>query len=797
MTDATTRVGRSCKRSVKRSRTASHPAAFFRTSPIRTATRSPPLTPGRHAKPFGRALALAVLLGVCGGVAHAQASASIVGSVTAQGGTPLSDAEVIVEGTLWTAHTDAHGRFQIKLPPGRWRVSSRHLGFVPAFANVEIDAARSPADTIRFVLERAPVELRGITTTAAASASTSSLAVTATRDNVRNVPPLGEPDLLRLLPFLPGIQQPDDMRGALYLGGSAADETAMFLDSYPMQWPMHINGIFGAFNVAALDRVDVRLHRLPIQREGPLGGSIEITPRQVDTAMTDAGLSLLSGTATIARPRAAGSMDLLASARATYADLVAQRIYGGRDGRGDALPVPAFRDALLRLSSTSGRVRWSALGFMSRDQSHRTTGSGQPLGWGESLLGLQVAAPIGGWRGSARLSRDVARVWFRSSENDNERIDVRQPWTHGGVDVTRTWQKLAFTTGADMEVRGYADAWNSSQALAAFSLRVPQVFQSDRDQRLASAYAETMVLLRDGWQTSLGSRAQLTGAQVLAPRWSIDGDLRSNVHLGLSLERRAQFDVQLSSFANGGVAQPTYPLDRPRTSDGAAAELRWQVARARDDRSLTELRFVPFRRWYHGRPILMPDTTPARAFPFFERADARSYGASIALDRRTAGGLVLQGSYTYQRAVELLDGMSSPAEWDSPHALTGFASVPLGRRWMLNVAGQARSGVPTTPVGARIFVPLASGYYGNRYVPGERNSGRLSSYDRLDLGVARSWHALGASWTFNAQVLNVLARENALEYNWALYFGEHNAGESAASRRALPIIPSFGLAATW
>jgi hypothetical protein len=169
------------------------------------------------------------------------------------------------------------------------------------------------------------------------------------------------------------------------------------------------------------------------------------------------------------------------------------------------------------------------------------------------------------------------------------------------------------------------------------------------------------------------------------------------------------------------------------------------------------------------------------------------------LDYRTDAGAVVQGSYTYQRAFQFIDGVRMPADWDSPHALTGFLSIPVPWHWTLNIAAQARSGIPTTPIAARIFVPwgLTDSLYEARYLDGARNSARLSSFNRVDFGLSRSWRGLGATWAVDLQALNAFFRENALEYNWRLFFASMGSSESVTSKRGLPIVPSLGIRATW
>jgi hypothetical protein len=168
--------------------------------------------------------------------------------------------------------------------------------------------------------------------------------------------------------------------------------------------------------------------------------------------------------------------------------------------------------------------------------------------------------------------------------------------------------------------------------------------------------------------------------------------------------------------------------------------------------------------------------------------------------------LFIEGGYTYQRALEEVDGVLSPTAWDAPHQTSGFASFLLSRKWTLNVAGQARSGLPQTGVARRLIVPVMPFGVSQIYVPGARNGVQLPPYYRLDAGVRRTSSNGRAAWTFSFQLLNLLFKRNATSYDWVAYFCEvdrENCGIpfgdqlEAIESFSLPIIPSFGFEFRW
>src|SRR5688572_5043242 len=88
-----------------------------------------PMTSGRWR--LYAALAVALTLSAGAGAASAQTN-TISGRVTAQGGQPLPDANVLVIGSNATATTNEDGRYSLKaLRPGAHEVQVLRVGYRP------------------------------------------------------------------------------------------------------------------------------------------------------------------------------------------------------------------------------------------------------------------------------------------------------------------------------------------------------------------------------------------------------------------------------------------------------------------------------------------------------------------------------------------------------------------------------------------------------------------------------------------------------------------------------------------
>lgn len=67
-------------------------------------------------------------------------------------------------------------------------------------------------------------------------------------ENIQQLPAVGEPDLLRSLQLLPGIQTASDISSGLYIRGGGPDQNLILLDQVPLYNPSHAFGFFSTFN---------------------------------------------------------------------------------------------------------------------------------------------------------------------------------------------------------------------------------------------------------------------------------------------------------------------------------------------------------------------------------------------------------------------------------------------------------------------------------------------------------------------------------------------------------------------
>jgi hypothetical protein len=726
---------------------------------------------------------------------HAQ-TATLRGRVVDPDGTPLPNAAVEIVGTLWRTNTRADGSFDFALRSQEWMLRVRELGFLPESLTVS-----PPFEPMTVTLTRQPLALKGVTVTGAAAPP---MARTVTASTVRQVPPVGEPDIFRAIVLLPAVSQPNDLKGRIHLAGGTSDETGVALDGHPLQDPFHLLGVLGAFNVAALDRADVMIHNLPMDAEGRLSGLIALQSRTSATPEREAVVSLLSTSLTAVEPHTIGGADVLASARITYLDRLIGAIGNRAKVKGDETPLLGYRDALLTVDRAFGNTGIKATSFYTRDR--RPFGGGIGYDWGESLAGIRTSTRVGSWVFDSRASFNRASAGLGtdpgSGTSFQQFVALRHDWLSAEAGLRYFQQSWGWQAGLATDVRHTKQAWTGSPE-DFFSPRTPRAYRGSQSQSRNAGFLEVTRALGTTSSVAVGARSTRMAARTFnAPRALLTRTLPNGARTSLSYSRRFQFDTELEEPSEGSGKQPLFLLDQPRMADVGAISVsrtresgEWEIAsfykRYRDRTSL------------QGNPRAFMDSTGVLpdSFPAFDRIRGRSYGATASVTRQLGSRSLIQASYTFQRVSEEIKGAYTPTEWDAPHSVIVFATTPISRKWSFNIVSQWHSGAAATPAAERIFAPDAdlSPFLQPRYLGGERNSGRLASYRRMDVGVRRESKRGKTEIAFSAQVLNIFAHRNSLEYDWASAYctGSNACKTDKPTRAGLPIIPSLGLEIRW
>ena len=134
---------------------------------------------------------------------------------------------------------------------------------------------------------------------------------------------LGEPDVLKTLQLLPGIQAGNEGSNGLIVRGGSPDQNLILLDGVPVYNASHAFGLFSIFNADAVNNIEVLKSGFPASYGGRLSSVIDVHMKEGDkyNIHGEGGLGLVFSKLTLEGPIKRGRSSFLVSARRTYADL--------------------------------------------------------------------------------------------------------------------------------------------------------------------------------------------------------------------------------------------------------------------------------------------------------------------------------------------------------------------------------------------------------------------------------------------------------------------------------------------
>ena len=150
---------------------------------------------------------------------------------------------------------------------------------------------------------------------------------------------LGEPDLMKAITFLPGIQGGRESSSNLYIRGGNRDQNLILMDETPMYNTNHAGGFLSIFNADAIKKVDIYKGGIPASYGGRLASVIDIKLKEGNKKERHGKFNLgtLITGLTLEGPIRKEKSSYLLAVRASYLDLIflKSRIQAIRNGYGD------------------------------------------------------------------------------------------------------------------------------------------------------------------------------------------------------------------------------------------------------------------------------------------------------------------------------------------------------------------------------------------------------------------------------------------------------------------------------
>ncbi|MBN1596690.1 MAG: carboxypeptidase-like regulatory domain-containing protein [Bacteroidales bacterium] len=723
-------------------------------------------------------------------------------------GEPLPGAVIYIEDADIGAVTDFAGFYNVQLPVGKSVIIFSYVGFEER----EIKMNMISPGEFDVELFESTIAIDQVVITSNSDANVTSTEISIIRldaKTINNIPLLmGEPDLMKAMTLLPGIQSAGDLASGFNVRGGSADQNLVLLDDVPVYNSNHLFGMYSVIDTRIIKNLELYKGGAPARFGGRASSvmDVELDEGNYKKFEGNGALGIFSSKLSLQGPIKKEKSSFVIGVRMTYSDWILMKvpdmdIYKSRASFYD------FNTKLNFILNHKNRV--SFFSYLSTDHfnlagetDYRYTNRLGSLKWN------QIANE------KLTYSLSVFASNYQSEATDIENVANASTVT-SGITQTGTKFRLLFMPGNKHSVDGGLDVnyfifspgekkpYGSVSSVGNEKLENEQSVQ-------AAAYIQDVF--------SLGSIISVS-AGLRYSQYLLLGPAQVNIYENEE-EISAETFTGTDEFSSGDIVK-TYGGFEPRVSArinvGASSSLK--LGYSRNIQYLHILSnstvVIPTDTWISSNTYIKPAVSDQVVMGFFRNyhkggietsvelyykitenvlefkdgaqlvmneyierdilsAALQAYGIEFLL-RKNSGRLTGWLSYAYSRSFlttsgavteELInDGRKFPSNYDKPHDLSLVSTFKISRRFTVSATFLYSTGRPATFPESKIPI------FGNPYSISadhlvqysDRNKYRMKDYHRMDISLIwdtslKKNKKIYTSWILS--IYNVYGRKN-------------------------------------
>lgn len=717
---------------------------------------------------------LSILLGSW--QAAAQQKVVVRGRVTdAKTGEMLSDANVLERQSMTGMATNAYGLYSISLPKGKCVLQCSMLGYVTWKDTLTLNEST----VVNIALQPDEYLLKGIEVVAGRRHS-GQFALES--EAIQALPAVGgEPDLMKSLQFLPGVQSGNEGANNLSVRGGGQWGNLVLLDEAVVYNPTHALSFFSVFNNDAIREVNLYKSFFPLKYGGRSSSVIDVRMREGNSKQSErsASIGLIASKLLLEGPLQKGKGSYLVSGRFGYPGPVASLLGSDLTSK----PEMLFYDVNAKVNwawNDRNRLFLSLYSGGDHTTFHKLV-KGYGMDWGNATATLRWNHVLN-HRTSVNTSAVFSNYYYRYKslsdglhylwKSNMQSYQLKSDW--------ETHFSNAFSLRSGVNLHAFTTMPGAVEKYGNESNVVPSRL-SDRKLWDAALYAE------GGWQflphfrLDAGLRLSVLHAPKVSayqsktyvvpePRAELSYTPGQNHRFTLSYTQAAQSIHRLSTSSVGlpsDMWMPANALLQPAVMRQAAVGYEWNFAQ----RNYTLSVEAYVRRTRHAvdykenADIFQNEQIESEV----ETGSAKGCGVELYLSKNQ-GALTGWLSYTLSRTRNDIGGEEYRPAYDRPHNLRLFADWKMNRHWSFSSTFSYTSGMSLTlPVGKYHFQEAVF------YIYSARGGYRAPAFHELNLSATYRLKPGRSSLTLS--VNNVYNRKNA----FSVYAGRD--GESMGVAR--------------
>lgn len=721
----------------------------------------------------------------------------------------LPEASVFLTNNKSGTSTNNYGYYSISLPKtDTIGLVFSYIGYQPKAMKVHVE------NTLRLdiLLPTASTDLKAVEITGNRKDDNINKAemgvIEVPMSSINTLPILGgERDVLKVLQFLPGIQQGQEGTTGFFVRGGSADQNLILVDEATIYNPNHLFGLFSMFNANAIKSVTITKGGFPAQYGGRLSSVLDIRTKDgnKENYSIEGGVGLLSTNLTVQGPLEKGKSSFIISGRRSYLDLITKPFLpNGINGINYYL-----YDFNAKLNYTLGDNDHLFLSYFTGKDKADYTGASS----------LNFLTEFGNTTGTVRWNHLFGSKLFSNTSFIYNDYHLALSTTQGnyysnlytGIKDYTAKTDFTYLPGANHKVRAGVSYTYHTVLPGAVSAKVPKkgkqidVIPDSIPKTYSNElafYINDELKVNDVVSLNYGLRLPVfSGSKksyvFVEPRLTAKFSLNDVTSIKASYTKMNQF-VHL--VPNSTASLPTdiwltsNQTIKPQSSRQYALGL-YKNFLGNGFETSVEVYYKTMDNqvlFKEGTQLsVSSDINKSLAF-----GSGKSYGVEFFVKKNFGvftGWLSYTLSKTTQQFPDLNAGKEFPFRYDRRHNLSATAIYKLNERWTFSADFTLYSGAAYTLPAGKVFASNAGALYDNVYYDyTSRNNSRLRTYNRLDIGASnkKKVRLFGKDcereWAFG--VYNVYNRQNA--YFVYLTTDYKTKQPQAKQVSLLPILPS-------
>lgn len=616
---------------------------------------------------------------------------------------------------------------------------------------------------------------------------------------------LGEPDILKVIQLLPGVQSGNEGTTGFHVRGGTADQNLVQLDEAVVYNPNHLFGLTSTFNSSAINNATLIKGGFPVQYGGRLSSILDITMKEGNNQkfQGEGSIGLISSRLTLEGPLVKEKSSYIISGRRTYLDLlISPFLPKGVKTRYN------FYDLNGKVNYELGkndRVYFSV--FHGNDiLDYEQAGIAYKVNFGNSTATLRWNHIFG-----SKLFANTSLI-YNNYHNSLEAFqnNVGSKVNSGIEDLNAKLEFQYFPSpnhtlrfGGIVQqhtLRSEGDARFQPGTKSNPEVNIQDVPKKSFDE--AIFYLSDEMKLGRWFSANIGLRAPFYIADsVEFTRWEPRVSLKVQLDEETSIKAAYTSMHQFLHLIPGSSASIPYDIWAPSsTRTRPQASQQYAIGLFKNfQNNAWETSLEAYYKTMDNQVLFREGNQLATSLDIDELlvyGEGWSYGAELFVKKNTGkltGWLSYTLSWTNQKFPDLNSGKTFPFRYDKRHNLSLVGNYAFNDKWSFSAVFVFNTGAAFTVPTGRVAAQYGGSLFeGNYFLYEERNNVRMNPYHRLDVSAVykkrRTFfgHPYDSEWVFG--IYNLYSRQNP----YFIYFDvDVNTDQPQAKQVSLlPIIPS-------